>query len=123
MFTDLVVHQQPLADQILHITLEGDLCLSTLTASGQHGLVLESLKEGNNRIILDLSRVRYVDSTGVSWMIASQRQCQSADGKLALIPPTGRDSQMFHLLKLQDLLNFCQDVEEARRFILSPDPR
>jgi anti-anti-sigma factor len=64
----------------------GEMDLMTSSAVRQH--VHDAVADGRRSVILDLSRVRFCDSSGVGVLIAARRLMRSCQGRLRLILPT-----------------------------------
>ncbi len=68
---------------VLHISGELDLVSSAVVRRRVHDVVAE----GRHHLVLDLSGVRFCDSSGVGVLIASRRLLHSCKGMLRLILP------------------------------------
>ncbi|MER5771370.1 STAS domain-containing protein [Streptomyces sp. NPDC001985] len=68
---------------VLHIRGELDLVSSPEVRRQVHAAVAE----GHRDVVLDLSGVRFCDSSGVGVLIAARRLLQSCGGRLRLILP------------------------------------
>lgn len=67
----------------LHVLVRGDLDLTTSRVLGE---ALERALDDGNSVVLDLSAVTFIDSTGLSTLIRALRQSESNGGALALSP-------------------------------------
>ena len=68
---------------------------------------------GNNNLILDLSAVKYIDSSGLSAILVANRLCQDVQGVLVL---TGVNDHVMKLIKISQLntiLEILPTVPEA----------
>jgi anti-anti-sigma factor len=72
-----------LDDYIQVIAVEGELDLSS--SSELRRLVEGSLREGRNCVVLDLSEVTHMDSTGLASLIAAHQLTAERRGRLALV--------------------------------------
>jgi anti-anti-sigma factor len=74
------------------------------------------------KVLLDLSKVDYVDSAGVGWFIESNKQFQKSGGKLVLhsIPPLV--SHIFRLLQMHTVLNLADDEAAALAAVQGGQP-
>ncbi|WFB11723.1 STAS domain-containing protein [Streptomyces sp. LX-29] len=63
----------------------GELDLVTSPAVRQH--VHKAVARGRHAVVLDLSEVRFCDSSGVGVLIAARRLMRSCSGRLRLILP------------------------------------
>jgi anti-anti-sigma factor len=69
----------------------------------------------DNKVLLDMSRVSYVDSSAVGWLINCNKQFRTAGGLLVLhsIPPNVK--QVFDLLNIGKILPLVDDESAARQ--------
>lgn len=67
------------------LRVSGEMDLVTSPAVRQH--VHDAVADGRRSVILDLSRVRFCDSSGVGVLIAARRLMRSCQGRLRLILP------------------------------------
>jgi anti-sigma B factor antagonist len=73
---------------------------------------------GFRNIIFDLSNVKFVDSSGLSAILISDRLCNSANGTFVL---TGSNEQLLRLLKISQLdsmLHIVNTLQEAKDLVL-----
>ncbi|PZT75864.1 MULTISPECIES: STAS domain-containing protein [unclassified Streptomyces] len=68
---------------VLHIAGELDLLTSATVRQSVH----DAVAAGRHDVVLDLSGVRFCDSSGVGVLIASRRLMRSCGGRLRLILP------------------------------------
>lgn len=64
------------------------------------GAVEELLNAGKTRIAIDLSRVPYIDSSGLGALITAQSRIDRAGGALFLIRPSEQIRNVFELTKM-----------------------
>jgi anti-anti-sigma factor len=69
------------------VSVAGEMDLVTAPAVRQH--VHDAVADGRRQIVLDLSEVRFCDSSGVGVLIAARRLMRSCAGQLRLILPEG----------------------------------
>nr|WP_274913859.1 STAS domain-containing protein [Streptomyces sp. WZ-12] len=67
------------------LQVSGEMDLVTSPAVRQH--VHDAVAEGRRSLVLDLSEVRFCDSSGVGVLIAARRLMRSCQGRLRLILP------------------------------------
>ncbi len=67
------------------VQVSGELDLVTSPGVRQH--VHDAVAEGRRSVVLDLSDVRFCDSSGVGMMIAARRLMRSCTGRLRLVLP------------------------------------
>jgi anti-sigma B factor antagonist len=69
--------------------------------------------EGINNLILDLSNVKYTDSSGLSSILIANRLCNSSNGLLILSGLQDHVMKLITISKLESVLNILPSVEEA----------
>jgi anti-sigma B factor antagonist len=69
--------------------------------------------DGTKNIILDLSRVKYADSSGLSAILIANRLCQDADGMFVMASLTDHVMKLIKISQLDTVLNLLPTVEEA----------
>jgi anti-sigma B factor antagonist len=87
-----------------HFTLDGDVDL----ASGQtvRSAVCEALDEGAREVVLDLSKVSFLDSTGLTALLNTARDVDRRGGSLRCeAPPGGEPRVVIDLAGVKKLLN------------------
>ncbi|MDX5347303.1 MAG: STAS domain-containing protein [Hymenobacteraceae bacterium] len=69
--------------------------------------------EGINNLILDLTNVKYTDSSGLSSILIANRLCNSSNGMLILTGLQDHVMKLITISKLESVLNILPTVEEA----------
>ncbi len=95
---------------VLRIT--GDLNMHTCTEL--RARLLELIEQQPGRLIVDLSGVGYIDSSGVSTMIEAKRRLERAGGRIVLAGLQARVRSVFEIAKLDRYFKIAPGVEEAR---------
>ncbi len=98
------------------IKLAGKLMLGPESAAVED-LITELLKQGKRRIIVDLSGVTHIDSTGIGRFIASLGRVNEARGALAMAGASGMVREGFRVTRLDRIFRFFPDVEAARKAV------
>ena len=73
------------------------------------------IAEGRPDLLLDLSRVRYVDSSGLGEMVAAQLAAHRAGGQVALLAPTTSVREVFEMTRLVQVFDVYADEASALR--------
>ena len=100
------------AEKYTKLTLEEEK-LDTLKAPQLKSEVITLYQSGTVNLILNLSSVKYVDSSGLSAVLVAHRMSKDIGGVLIL---TGVNEHVFKLIrisKLENVLNIFQTDEEA----------
>ena len=69
--------------------------------------------EGQRNIILDLSNVKYSDSSGLSSLLVGHRICKNADGTFILTRINKNITRLIAISQLENILNIVGTVDEA----------
>ena len=69
--------------------------------------------EGQRNIILDLSDVKYVDSSGLSSLLVGYRLCKNASGVFILTGLNAAITKLIVLSQLETIITIVPKVEEA----------
>jgi len=77
------------------------------------------IEEGPKHIILDLSQIDFVDSSGLGALVQLAKQAQNADGTLQIVT-NARVTQTVKLVRLEKFLSLQTSVEAALKNIPSP---
>ncbi len=76
-------------------------------------LFVELHSKGLRNIVLDMSEVRYVDSSGLSAILMGNRNCDELEGQLVLAAINPHVEKLIHMSQLDKVLNILPTVEEA----------
>jgi anti-sigma B factor antagonist len=71
------------------------------------------LKDDAGHVLLDLSKINYIDSTGIGELVAYLGRFQSRDRKLILVNPSERIRKLLALAHLDELFTIADSVEDA----------
>lgn len=91
--------------RVLVVTGELDLYSRSVLSD-----LIPSSAEGTTKLALDLTRVRFVDSSGLGAIVGASRQVRATGGALTLIAPPGSPvERMLALTGLSDLIRPVAD--------------
>jgi len=96
------------------IELEGEVDVYTAPQLKQKMISL--LDAGAQQMIVDLSKVEYLDSTALGVLIGGLKRMRERDGNLSLICPSPRIRRVFEITgldKIFEIYNSERDAEEA----------
>ena len=105
------------ADGILYLTLAGDL-LGNPDTQPLLASVTEHLGEAIIHCAIDLSGVRYINSTGIGALVSLLTKFRSRGGELVLINPADQPRKMLMLTKLVTVFTIATNEADARRQLL-----
>lgn len=69
--------------------------------------------EGQRNIILDLSDVKYVDSSGLSSLLVGYRLCKNSEGVFILTGLNPAITKLIELSQLETIITIVPKLEEA----------
>ena len=95
---------------VIHLRGEVDL---------QHSPRLRELLEGKAArkipaLVLDITEVKYIDSSGLATLVEYYQHSRSFGGRLALAGATHRVKSVFDLVRLNEIFEFYATVKEAQ---------
>ncbi|MGB0523273.1 MAG: STAS domain-containing protein [Flammeovirgaceae bacterium] len=70
-------------------------------------------EEDEEQIILDLSQVKYIDSSGLTALLLGSRKCKN----LILVSPQGMVMKMLEISQLDHILTIAHGLEEAKHLV------
>jgi anti-sigma B factor antagonist len=73
----------------------------------------EVIGDGVSRLVLDLSGVDYMDSSGVATLVEALQQCRSREATLVLSGLQDRVRSVFEIAKLDAIFTIRADVDAA----------
>ncbi len=92
--------------------------LNSLTAPKLKTELVVLREEGYKNIIFDLSKVEFVDSSGLSSILIGNRICKEADGTFVLCCLQEQVQKLIKISQLENILNIFPTNSEARDFVL-----
>jgi anti-sigma B factor antagonist len=93
-------------------SLKGQLNLGNRLAEFEYNLK-QRIQEGTRKIILDLTGLTYIDSAGLGMVAACAGIIFKAGGKLIVVSPGRRITQMFEITRLNRVIDIFPDFETA----------
>ncbi|MBI3948123.1 MAG: STAS domain-containing protein [Armatimonadetes bacterium] len=86
------------------VALAGEVDLAT--APMFEDAILALLKRGKESVAVDLGRVSYLDSTGVSVLMKAVKRCRKRGGDLVVVGISDRALRVMRLLNLDRVVRF-----------------
>jgi anti-sigma B factor antagonist len=93
------------------IALSGDLDLAGAAELEQELARIEGGFDG--AIVLDLSRVEFMDSSGLRTIAVSTQRAESHGRRLALVPGAEQVMRVFEITRMRERLDFVDDPREV----------
>ena len=98
------------------VNLEEDTLESPLAPELKSQLVYFNA-EGFRNIIVNLSQVKYADSSGLSALLVGNRLCEGSDGVFVITNLQESVQQLIEISQLENVLNIIPSVEESIDFV------
>lgn len=73
----------------------------------------DSLALGFNKIILNMSRVSYIDSSGTGELVSCFKKVKEANGELKLLNISQKIKDILQIAQLMSIFEYYTDEEEA----------
>ena len=107
--------QTNLDGSILMVNLEGDVDMSS---SGQVWDTISPFLEGKKpkakATVVDLSKVQYMDSSGIATLVRAWQTAKKSGGKLRLAAPSAPVQDVFELAHVDKIIEIFPSVDKAR---------
>ncbi|HZY43107.1 MAG TPA: STAS domain-containing protein [Anaerolineae bacterium] len=87
--------------------------LDAVTVPTLEEFLQSELSAGHNYLILDLSEVSYLSSSGLRALLQARRQAQAAGGDLVLAAMSVRAQEIFEMIGFTNLFRVFDRVAEA----------
>lgn len=106
-------------DGIVRLAIDGKVTAADFVGSGGTNPI-ESLLGPNwitFRILIDMSKVAFIDSSAIGWLINSQKQLKEHSGALALFGVQLAVRQVLEMLRIGRVVPFVDTEASAREAI------
>ncbi len=97
---------------ILAVSGEVDLA----TAPNLRQRVVQAIDDGARQVVVDLSDVGFMDSTGLGVLIGGLKRLRQRDGNLVVVSPSEPVAKILEVTGLMDVLGVVDSVDDV------PDP-
>jgi anti-sigma B factor antagonist len=104
-------HERDVDARTAVIAVEGEIHVST--APEFSGVLAASLERGHTQLVLDLSGVMFIDSTGLSVLLNALRRLTRAGGAMALVCSNPTVLRLFEITRLDTTFDIHAELEPA----------
>ena len=87
--------------------------LAAANVSELRSEIASAVDKGWPKVVLELSRVGFVDSSGLGGVVGGLKCARQAGGSLRLVAPTEQVTMILHLTNLDQILPVYPSVETA----------
>ncbi len=99
-------------DSVTVIDMSGKIILGEETAQLRE-TVKKILSEGNDRILLNLSDVTYIDSSGLGQLVSCFATTSLKGGQIKLLNLTNKVKEVLQITKLSTVFDIFEDENKA----------
>lgn len=77
------------------------------------GTVNDKISEGNVKCVIDLTGVRYINSSGIGLVITIDTKFKNKDGEMVIVNPSNHVKKLFSITKLDKIFKIFASLEEG----------
>lgn len=107
-----MTYTQQVSNNVLRLNFSGDL-IGENNGPELVELVNDVLAQGVSHCLLDISDVRYINSSGIGVLITLLTKFRNKSGDLYLINPSDHVNKLLIMTKLQAIFNIAASEEEV----------
>ncbi len=111
MSTPLTIEARRESDEAGVLTLSGEVDVSNVAEVREAALKLVS--DDTKRLIVDLSGVTYIDSSGLGMLVGVLKRLRESGGGLAIAGATARVRRLFEITGLEQIFSLYDDMAAA----------
>ncbi len=93
------------------LDIEGEIDVYTSTQLKE--TIVSTMAEGAKFVVMNLSKVEYLDSTGLGVLIGALKHLRERQGNLVIVSPSMRITRIFEITGLYKIFTIYQTEEEA----------
>ncbi|MEN3307224.1 MAG: anti-sigma factor antagonist [Micromonosporaceae bacterium] len=96
-----------------HRVLEVSGEIDVYTAPQLRERLIALVEDGARKVVVDLSRVEFLDSTGLGVLVGALKRLRGVNGDLALVCAQERLLKIFRITGLDRVFTICESVDAA----------
>jgi anti-sigma B factor antagonist len=108
---DLMLNEYSAASGQTVIEVSGEI--DVYTAPRLRETLVSLVEAGNNRLIVDMEGVEFLDSTGLGVLVGGLKRVRAHDGGIDLVCTQGRILRIFRITGLSNVFSIFDSVDEA----------
>ena len=105
-------YKKEVIDNVLHLEISGDL-IGENNGPGLVELLHDHINQGITKCAIDISNVRYMNSSGIGVLITILTKLRNKDGEVVLINPSEQVKKLLVITKLNNIFTIYDTKEEA----------
>ena len=104
---------QQISDSLEVIALPNRLVMAN--AKDTRDMLKQLIEQGKTRLVLDLTDVEFIDSSGLSVLVSALKVAQKEDGEVVLLSPSDGVRSLIELTRLHQVFEIFEDKDAAIR--------
>jgi anti-sigma B factor antagonist len=112
------IRERDLDGRATIVEVEGEIHVST--APEFSGMLSAAIDSGRTALVLDLTAVTFIDSTGLSVLLNGLRQVTRAGGRMALVCTNPTVLRLFEITRLDSTFDIHAELEPAVALVQAP---
>ncbi|WMN07132.1 STAS domain-containing protein [Marivirga arenosa] len=109
--------KQEVIDNILNLEISGDL-IGENNGPGLVELINDNINKGIKKCIIDISNVRYMNSSGIGVLITILTKLRNKEGEVVLLNPSEQVKKLLLITKLNNIFTIYDSKEEALKSLI-----
>jgi anti-sigma B factor antagonist len=105
-------YEKEVIENILLLKLSGDL-IGENNGPGLVEVLNEHVNKGIHKCIIDISEIRYMNSSGIGVLITILTKLRNKGGEVALLKPSEQVKKLLVITKLNNIFSIYDSKEEA----------
>ena len=78
-----------------------------------HEKMKHLIEEGHQQMVIDLSRVEWVNSSGLGMLVACYTSCRNSGGQFKIAGPTEKTKSLLKMTKLNTVMEVFENTQQA----------
>ncbi len=91
----------------------GPLSMPGITVADVERAIKRRIEDGSRKLVLDLNKVDFLDSSGVGLLVVCSSAMEKAGGKMAIAGATGVVKQVLGIVHLERVIGMYSDLASA----------
>ena len=100
-------------DDVAVLSIDGEVAM--FSSPQARNAIMELVKKRVPKVIVELSNVSYMDSSGVATLIEGLQLCQKYNGLLVVAGLRDNVREVFELTRLDKIFKIYSDVDAAKK--------
>lgn len=107
---NLIINDRVIGESTCVLQVEGEVDVYTSPQLKQE--IVAHIDKGLKHLVVDLSKVEYLDSTGLGVLIGALKRMREVEGDFALVGPGARIQRIFEITGLDKIFDIYPSLED-----------